>query len=80
MMLLLTRAMISSTTVISLDWLGGVAGAGAVAAGGVDPAGSAAWACCPNNGGTPRRIVNSTIADFFINNLIGTGQLTRSLN
>src|ERR1035441_10123644 len=75
--LLLTRAMISSTTVMSLDWVG--AGAGAAAGGGADPDGSAAWACCPTNHGAPKRIVNRTTAGFFINNLIMPGQLTQGL-
>src|SRR5664279_4322366 len=77
MMLLLTRAMISSTTVMSLAWL--ATGAGTAAGGETVPEGSAACDCCPTNKGAPRRNVNRTNADFFINNLVMPGQLDRSL-
>ena len=77
-MLLLTRAMISSTTDMSLDWLAADGGA-TVVVGGTVPEGNAAWACCPTNQGAPSKNVVRMTVDFFINNLIGTGQLTQNL-
>src|SRR5262249_4577804 len=74
-MLLLTRTIISSTTVASFGWL--FAAGGATAAGGTVPPGRADCVCCPIMACALRKRGKQRTALIFINKLIRQGQLSR---